>query len=422
MKAIYINKKMALVSTLDNLGNTCYINATIQMLARTPQFLAYFLKQNTQLIGDLKRNIIMRKKEEKKEEKKELIISRSDIDQELNKTFTFQLGRLFKVMFEDTQVIKPISLVKFIKTKFLDYDDKPKFAGAQQQDAQEFLSAVLQTIEKETCYSIENIRYKEHLMSEEQKLIQSKLTILESVLEENTKQKNKQEIQNNLLEINKLYEMDNDFFLKIKSVSAWNDGSKKTTYSFINDIMSGINMTSAVCNTCNIKTFKFEKSDILTLNFPQQVKKENYDIHELLTEFYSTEIFNGDNKFFCSYCDSKQDKIRKTQLYQPPNILVIMIKRWEYNGVSMKKNNSKVSYPHNLSMKDYISQQDENNYELYSVIRHSGGSGGGHYYNYSKNMLDNKWYRFDDDDVYLVNDDEALECNGYILCYKLSQI
>ena len=66
MKAIYINKKMALVSTLDNLGNTCYINATIQMLARTPQFLAYFLKQNTQLIGDLKRNIIMRKKEDKK--------------------------------------------------------------------------------------------------------------------------------------------------------------------------------------------------------------------------------------------------------------------------------------------------------------------------------------------------------------------
>ena len=99
-----------------------------------------------------------------------------------------------------------------------------------------------------------------------------------------------------------------------------------------------------------------------------------------------------------------------------------MIKRWEYNGASMKKNNSKVSYPHNLSMKDYISQQNENNYELYSVIRHSGGSGGGHYYNYSKNMLNNKWYRYDDDDVYLVNDDEALECNGYILCYKLSQI
>jgi len=419
---------MALVSTFNNLGNTCYINAVIQMLARTPPFLAYFLKDDTELITDLKRNIIEKKYAEftKNKQDGKLIIMKKEIDYELEKTFTFCLGRLLKIMFDDTQVIKPISLVKYIKTQFLDYDNKPKFEGNEQQDAQEFLSEVLQMIEKETSYTIENIKYKDSLITEEYTTFEASIILLEEELEKNIKLKQQEAIQYNLLELNKLYQTNEDAYLKIKSLAAWNNRHKKITYSFINDIMTGVNITTAICNTCQIKTFKFEKSDILTLNFPQQEKKENYDIHELIKEFYNTEILNGGNQFFCSYCNSKQDKTRITQLYQHPDILVIMIKRWEIDihEHSMKKNNTKVNYSHNLSMKDYMNSTPLNtenfNYELYSVIKHSGNSNGGHYYNYSKNMLDQKWYRYDDDDVYLVNDNEPLDCNGYILCYKLT--
>lgn len=41
-------------------------------------------------------------------------------------------------------------------------------------------------------------------------------------------------------------------------------------------------------------------------------------------------------------------------------------------------------------------QQSEHLYELYSILIHSGGAGGGHYYAYIKNFVNNKWYKFND--------------------------
>ena len=38
-------------------------------------------------------------------------------------------------------------------------------------------------------------------------------------------------------------------------------------------------------------------------------------------------------------------------------------------------------------------------YELYSILNHTGGAYGGHYYNYTKSFEDGKWYHFDDTSV-----------------------
>lgn len=35
-------------------------------------------------------------------------------------------------------------------------------------------------------------------------------------------------------------------------------------------------------------------------------------------------------------------------------------------------------------------------YELYSILIHSGGAYGGHYYTYIKSFEDQKWYCFND--------------------------
>ena len=40
-----------------------------------------------------------------------------------------------------------------------------------------------------------------------------------------------------------------------------------------------------------------------------------------------------------------------------------------------------------------------NVYELYSVMIHSGGAQGGHYYSYIKSFEDNRWYCFNDHTV-----------------------
>jgi ubiquitin C-terminal hydrolase len=38
----------------------------------------------------------------------------------------------------------------------------------------------------------------------------------------------------------------------------------------------------------------------------------------------------------------------------------------------------------------------KNIYELYSVMIHSGGAMGGHYYAFTKNFETGKWYKFND--------------------------
>lgn len=44
-------------------------------------------------------------------------------------------------------------------------------------------------------------------------------------------------------------------------------------------------------------------------------------------------------------------------------------------------------------------EQGEFVYELYSIMIHSGGAYGGHYYAYIKSFEDGKWYNFNDSSV-----------------------
>jgi ubiquitin carboxyl-terminal hydrolase 4/11/15 len=49
-----------------------------------------------------------------------------------------------------------------------------------------------------------------------------------------------------------------------------------------------------------------------------------------------------------------------------------------------------------------------------------GGLGGGHYTAYAKNILNEKWYLFDDSSVHEVRDlSRMISSNAYVLFYKL---
>ena len=58
------------------------------------------------------------------------------------------------------------------------------------------------------------------------------------------------------------------------------------------------------------------------------------------------------------------------------------------------------------------------NYELQSVCIHSGGLGGGHYFAYCKNHLDNKWREYNDTHVSELQEDDVYNKKPYCLFYK----
>ena len=58
-------------------------------------------------------------------------------------------------------------------------------------------------------------------------------------------------------------------------------------------------------------------------------------------------------------------------------------------------------------VEEYL-QQGEFVYELYSIMIHSGGAYGGHYYAYIKSFEDGKWYIFNDSTVKEIISEEAI--------------
>ena len=124
------------------------------------------------------------------------------------------------------------------------------------------------------------------------------------------------------------------------------------------------------------------------------------NIHESLKNYFKTEIMDGDNKINCEQCKIKRICHKHLIFKSLPNILVIALKRFEfdYNSMLKYKLNKYFEFPYKLDMKDYlIEDHKETNteYDLTGITIHFGVSDFGHYYDLIKGP-DNKWYKFND--------------------------
>ena len=128
--------------------------------------------------------------------------------------------------------------------------------------------------------------------------------------------------------------------------------------------------------------------------------KEFSNINESLKNYFKTEIMDGENKINCEQCKIKRTCHKHLIFKSLPNILVIALKRFEfdYNTMLKYKLNKYFEFPFKLDMKDYlIENHKETNteYELTGITIHFGVADFGHYYNLIKGP-DNKWYKFND--------------------------
>ena len=124
------------------------------------------------------------------------------------------------------------------------------------------------------------------------------------------------------------------------------------------------------------------------------------NIYDSLKNYFKTEVMDGDNKINCEICKIKRNCHKRLIFKSLPNILVIILKRFEfdYNTMLKYKLNKYFEFPFKLDMKDFlIKNHTENNteYELTGITIHYGVADFGHYYDLIKGE-DNKWYKFND--------------------------
>ena len=138
-------------------------------------------------------------------------------------------------------------------------------------------------------------------------------------------------------------------------------------------------------------------------NIQLEVKGFN-NLNSSLKNYFKTEIMDGENKINCEGCNMKRT-CHKRQIFKSlPNILVINLKRFEfdYNTMLKSKLDNYFEFPFELDMKEYLienHQEINTKYELTGITIHFGFSDYGHYYDLIKSP-DGKWYKFNDNCVY----------------------
>jgi ubiquitin C-terminal hydrolase len=94
---------------------------------------------------------------------------------------------------------------------------------------------------------------------------------------------------------------------------------------------------------------------------------------------------------YCPKCKEHRQASKKLDLWKLPEILVVHLKRFSYSRYMKHKLDTFVNFTiRNLDLSKYVNpavvglNTDLYKYELYAVINHYGGLGGGHYSAYAK--------------------------------------
>ncbi|XP_014262786.1 ubiquitin carboxyl-terminal hydrolase 12A isoform X2 [Maylandia zebra] len=149
---------------------------------------------------------------------------------------------------------------------------------------------------------------------------------------------------------------------------------------------------------------------------------EGYRVVDGIDEFFRMTELSGENQMYCDQCDDKVDATTKDGMKHHPDVLPLLLKRFEfsYHDMSYVKISCAVEVPYTLQI------PDSQTYELYAVVDHVGDLRSGLYSARIKIEEEHgdRWYNFDDAGVteldyepFQVDNTEKSE-SAYLLFYR----
>lgn len=457
---------------LQNIGNTCYMNAALQALSNVPPLTQFFLE------CDLIVNCIL------KDRKPGLSLS--------------YLNFINEMWHKKTRgYVVPHSILFWIRTVH------PMFRGYHQHDTQEFLRCFMDQLHEELKESIEDDReslarpkgFGEQSSDEEDdreidgtgssqsdaeyETCDSGVSEQSSLSDEGergTKRRYYRLSQSEKLRSKfanrsvKKSTTDDSFAQSQRSTqnSPTKHRAKKPmkTRSVISDIFDGKLLSNVQCLTCDRVSRRVETFQDLSLPIPSRdhidmlhqgsltpqkagpcsdvvyVTNQSgwvswfwqwmrswfwgpvVSLHDCLSAFFSADELKGDNMYSCEKCNKLRNGIKFSKVLELPEILCVHLKRFRHELMFSSKIANYVSFPlDGLDMRPYMHKEcvsKVTTYDLISVICHHGTAGGGHYTCYALNTAVNQWFEYDDQCVTQVSPETVKNCEAYVLFYKKS--
>lgn len=360
---ININKEPEI--GLANIGATCYMNATLQCFSHTIKFANFFL-------------------DEKNKNKIE------------NKKFSREFLEVIKKLWiksynENKTYYEPYNFKQIIS------DMNPLFEGVQANDAKDLINFILQQLHEE--------------LNEPNKVIGNNSF--------NIDQYNEEQMFINFI-----------------------DDFKKSQRSIISDIFFFIIETKTECLNCKqrnqmngnynpIYLYNFQIMNFLI--FPlEEVRKykimqyqQNFQEVNLIDCFnynQKVDFMQGENQMWCKNCQQNSPSQYMTFLCSAPIDLILILNRGKGNIYNVKLNFDEI-----IDIGNYVRMKTNQSliYHLYAVVTHIGPSDmGGHFVAFCKSPIDNKWYKYNDAIVELVErfQDIVNFSVPYILFYEAQNI
>lgn len=186
-------------------------------------------------------------------------------------------------------------------------------------------------------------------------------------------------------------------------------------YSEIISMFYGVHVSTITSpENSEILSVRPEPFSVLSLSLPAE---NDITLYSCIDEFCKKDRLDGDNSWFNEKTNQKQDVDKGIVFWNFPEILIIHLKRWNYDG---NKDNRLVNIPlENLDLTRYVKGYNKMSfvYHLYGVCNHHGGVTGGHYTS-SVKTIEDKWYTFNDTNVTNINSNAVISVNAYCLFFR----
>lgn len=364
---------------LVNLGNLCYMNATLQCLAHTPGFSRYIIEK------------------EYKNEKLQPYVETVKIEH--LDAFSDLLTSMWKT--KSGQVVNETIIQNFVDA-FENLTQMDVGAGKighrTQEDASQFIIKFSEYLTLPNVY--EEIDYDDPV---------AQVVVPAATPEERA----------------------------TPQYEAWEE-KLKTDDSFILKYFGGqlCQLKIYKCDKHNIDP-KIDCNDTRTF-FIQNVDPKLQTIYQSLDSYFK----DSRPTYKCEECGEVRETGLDIELafYKLPKNLVIFINRYAHEGGEHggRKDSSYFEIPNVLNLNQYstniitteipnsneckyVLEDLEYEYTLYGIVRHSGALGGGHYFAYCRDMWSGEWWEYNDDSARKMKgvpaDDDGVRRNALLLFY-----
>ena len=178
-----------------------------------------------------------------------------------------------------------------------------------------------------------------------------------------------------------------------------------------------LNSKTIIFNNTKRNSFKNNNNNYCNNNGKNKNTRRKLDIYDCFRDNESEEILKGENRIYCNYCNSYSNAKTKNKIFKAPNVLILIINRGKGNIFECD-----LEFPMKLDICNFTEQNSPKFYDLIGIISHFGESSmEGHFMAYCKHFDDN-WYMFNDAIVKNVNIDEIYKGTPYILFYQNKDI